>query len=142
MRLNKRRPGHSWWPDTGVVRLWAPRIRTADTGPGQYCVLFQVVPGHTQMPGQVFQFGPVARQGHRQADSLSGRFALQLAEQPAGDAAHAGYLADTKMADLPAVLVALHDGCGQQAGIEACANHMAMGQVILQQDSGVGIGSQ
>lgn len=94
------------------------------------------------MPGQVFQLGPVARQGHRQADSLSGRFALQLAEQPAGDAAHASYLADTKMADLPAVLVALHDGCGQQAGIEACANHMAMGQVILQQDSGVGIGSQ
>src|SRR5690554_8095689 len=107
MRLNKRCPCHSWWPDTGVVRLWAPRIRTADTGPRQCCVLFQVVPGHTQMPSQVLQLGPVARQGHRVSGSLSGRIALQHAEQSAGEVTHAEYLADKKMADLPTVLVAL-----------------------------------
>lgn len=105
-------------------------------------LLVQIVPGYTQVPGQVFQLGTIARQGHRQAGTLAGRVALQLTEQATGDAAHAGHFADTEMADLPAIRFTQQDGGTQQAGVEACAHHAAMGQVVLQQGVGIGIGGQ
>ena len=107
-----------------------------------YLLLVQIMPGYTQVSGQVFQLGTVAGQGHRQAGALTGRFALQLAQQAARDTTHAGYLTNTEMADLPAIGITPHNGGAQQAGVETGSNHAAMGQVVLQQGVGIGVGGQ
>lgn len=94
------------------------------------------------MSGQVFQFGTIARQGHRQAGALAGGFTLQFAQQAARNTAHAGYFTNTEMADLPAVSITLHNGGTEQTCIEAGTDHAPMGQVVLQQTCGIGVWCQ
>ena len=100
------------------------------------------MPGYTQVSGQIFQLGTVAWQGHGQTGALAGRLTLQFAQQAAGDTAHAGHLTDTEMADLPAIGVTSHNGGAEQTGVEAGTNHASMGQVVLQQGVGIGVGGQ
>lgn len=94
------------------------------------------------MAGEVFQLGFVSRQQHDQTGTVGSGFALELVQQTAGYAPHAGDLAYAQVADLPFGVALAQNRCAQQALVKAGSDQVALFQVMLQQVCGAAVGRQ
>ncbi len=83
------------------------------------------------MAGEVFQLGFVSRQQHDQTGTVGSGFALELVQQTAGYAPHAGDLAYAQVADLPFAVAPMQNGRPEQTLVEAGGNQAALVQIGL-----------